>query len=592
MSARLPINLGAPTIVPAGAAVGPFSAFGQAWSGAAGVGFNFANSRWIGQRFFRGAGNLNNQTIWCFNNAAASGWRYILSNTASSNLFFSGASLAIPLMYLGLNHVLFGLDSGGALWVSVNGSTGATFAAPGAYTAGGASAKTAVGADVTSSNFASTQTRIFQNYILDGVSLTPAEMGAITRDKSSLDRWHAGPLLRNHPNLTWFLNWEDWDGASATFAGTGGGAITLTRAGGGGGRNVFPARARYRIPQRSIGGSDVYQYYENGVYNHRSFSFPQFATNAVDTTNGPFALSVGVYGKNLGIVGNAGVGVNSSATGNLAGNNVGAELSVFSQLEMLDVPGIGAGTKTITLTESIQSIILATGEIQPNASPQFVEVPLGASLTWVDQYATAPADLQLWVSDSLLEQIDGMTDSTGIKGPFYQSVPPLQRAAAAPRATSSICLGGDTFFNEISTAPKRAALVAAIKRACRGTVTNWVRVQMCTNDFGFNTYLLQTSFQADLAAFFALLFAAGITGLKLQLFGTTDRLGGGTPNASGWVLADFRNSQSTAVTTFANANCTYVDASTAVSPANRPILHYTTAGQLEYSNFATANTPP
>src|SRR6185369_16484239 len=119
------------------------------------------------------------------------------------------------------------------------------------------------------------------------------------------------------------------------------------------------------------------------------------------------------------------------------------------QLELIDVPGIGAGTKTITLTDSIQSIVLVTGEIKTAASPQWVEVPASASMVWLDQYAAAPADQQVFVSDSLLEQESGMTDGTGVKGPFYDAVPPLQRVSAAPRATSSICLGSDTFFNEI-----------------------------------------------------------------------------------------------------------------------------------------------
>ncbi len=589
----LAININAPAIVPAGAAIGPFSIAGNNWGSAAGVGFDFANSRWFGVRGFRGAGTINNQTLFTFNNGATTGWRLLCSNTASFNLLFNAATRAIPLAYLGLFHVLVGLDSGGLLWYSLNGGAAVNVAVPGAYTPAGASARVGIGADVTSASFPATQTRILQNYVIDGVSLSPAQMAALTADRNSMDRWHAAPLLTTHPNLAWFLNWEDWDGSAATFAGTGSGAITLTRAGTGGGRTVLPARSRYRIPQRAYGATDVFQYYERGANNHRSFSFVQFVTDAVDTTNGPFALGVGSYGKDLGIIVNAGVGVNSSATGNLAGNNCGAELTVFDQIDVCDVPGIGAGSKTVTLTESIQSIVIGTGEIKPNASPQFIDVPLGASVVFVDQYTTAPNDQQVFISDSLLEQDVVPSDNTGVKGPFYDSTPPLQRVSAAPRLTSAICLGGDTWANNIATSGPRARLVAAIKRACRGTVTNWVRMQLCTNDFGFNTYLLQTTFQANLVLFFTDLFAAGITGLKLQIFGTTDRTGGATPNGSGWVLADFRTSQSLAVAAFANADCTYIAADTVVSGANKPDgLHYNAAGHTEWSNFATANTPP
>lgn len=549
-------------------------------------------------RYWRSGRTTNNQTLFAFNNGATTGWRLILGNDRSSNLFYNGLLINFsPNNYMGMNHMLVGKDSSGALYFSLNGSVGATFAAPGAYTAAGASAITSIGADKSSASFAATQTSMLQHYVLDGVSLTPAQMGDLTNDKNALDRWHASPLVTGHAALVWLLNWEAWDGSAGTFAGTGSGAITLTKNGTGGTKSTMGAFDRYRIPKNAIDCNAKWDYYERGALHRDTFAAVKFSSNAADTTDGPAGLTVDCYGKNLGIVGNAAAGVSVNGT-NLAGNNVGgAEMSAFDVTESIDVPGIVAGAaKPFVITETIQSLVTATGEIKPNASPQFIRVPHGSTLVFGNAFAAPPADCDVYLSDSLLLEQLGLTDIAGVKGPCYEAAVPLQRAANPTKRVALIGEGGDTWFNNIGTAAKITALVAHIKRMCIGTSTNTVRAQMGTNDYGgaggTSTYSSMATFKSNLADFFTALFAAGITGLKLQLIGTTDRTNGGTANAAGFVLADFRTAQSDAIATYANANATYTSFATTVSSGNKPDgLHYNAAGHLEWSNQATATHP-
>lgn len=611
-------SLYTPQLQQAGKRVGPFSAATQCWSGAAGSGFSLVAGTFVGMRFYRAAGSTNNQTLYAFNNGSTDGQRIILSNARTCS-FFNGANNAVmpgPPNYLGLQHMLVG-NIGGTLWVSQNGSVGTSFAIPGgAIIPGSGTAIQAYGADKSSASFACTQTSLLQNYVITGAAFTPSQMAAITGDKNALDRWHAGDLVKNAVGLQWFLNWEDWDGVSATFAGTGPGAITLTRGGGGGGQTVMPAQDRYRIPVKAKESNATYLFIpqgssinpQTGSYLADTFSVTQITTDSADTTNGPAGLIVDCYGRNLSIVGNANAGVNIAGT-NVAGNNIGgAEMSVFDIIESIDVPGMGAGSKLVKVTESIQSIIIATGEIEPNASPQFLRVTHGASVAFTDAYGTVYTKAQRFISDSLLEEELGLTDVPGVKGPAYDSSVPLQRAAHPTDLVSSVCLGGDTWFNNISSQAAIDADVSRALRGLRGTVTNWLRVQRGRNDSFFNTYVSQATFKTNLLSWLTSLKAAvaalGIPGFKCQLIGSTAYNGvggsptqypGSTANPSGFFLADFSATQSSAIATFADANYTFVDFVTVVTSdvAHKPDgTHYAASGHVQWSAGADANTPP
>lgn len=583
-----------PQRTPPGARVGVYSA-ATCWSGAAGSGFDFANSRYFGMKFWRSGGTTNNQGLWCFNNLAATGWRIILGNDRSANLFFGGNLRAFDTnQYQMLNHLLVGQDGSGNLKYWLNGAPSVAIVSPGAYVAAGALAVMSIGADKSNNANPLSQGSTLFNYVIDGYNPSDAEGRAFTGDVNRYDRWQLAPSLTALGSpLVCLYDWSSWNGSDATFAGTGSGAITLTR-GGALTKTTMPAYTIRRIPKNAVFGNAFWDYYENGAIRKSTFSFVKFTTDSADTSGGPAGVIVVEYGKNLGIPGNANAGVNTAGS-NIEGNNVGgAELDCFDVMRYIDVPGIGAGSKDVIVTECIQSFVTASNETKPSASPQFIAVKEGSTFTWADAYASIPADYDIFGSDSLLEQVAGMTNVHGVKGPCYDAASMLQRAAlsATRRVVCSIA-GGGTWFDRISSAAKITAYVAELKRLALGSSTNHFRIQLGTNDFGFNTYVLQTTFRSNLADFFTALFAAGIPGLKIQLLGTTDRTGGTTPNASGWVLQDFRDSISAAVTTFANANCTYVNAAAAVSAGNRTDgLHYNAAGHIEYSNFLTANPVP
>lgn len=583
---------------PDGARAGPYSTVAAAtWFGPAGSGFDMVDGTFYDIAWFRTGGTTNNQTLVAFNNGSTTGFRVILGNDRSCN-FFNGASFLAfsTINYLGLQRMLIG-QLAGTLWWSLNGSTGASFARPGgAYVPGGASAIQAFGGDKSSNNFAATQLSLLSVCVLTGKAFTPADMAAITRQKNALDRWHISPLvLAAGPQWVW--NVEGWDGATTTFAGTGAGAITMTRGTTGPAKATLLGQMEYPLNPRALGGSDLNLYYENGAENHRAFSFPSFNIDSADVTNGPYGLSIVTYSKQLNVVGNGGVGVNVAGA-NTAGNNVGGEVTVFDQREVIDVPiGTTAGAKDVVLTESIYSVVIATGEIKPYASVQGIRVPRGTKVVWKDQFAAAPANVQTFVGDSLFEQQLGLTDVAGIKGPFYESTIALQRAAAAPRLTSAITLGGDTAFRNMHTAAARTFLVNAIMRTLRGTASNWVREMLQQNDQFFNTYVLLTDYQADQIAFWtqlkAAVVAAGIPGFKYQAIGTWDYTGGSSPNPSGWTVADFRTAKQAAIATFADPSFTYIDMATTVSLANKPDgKHANATGHGQASTFLTANPPP
>lgn len=556
--------------------------------------------RCFGLRVWRSAAS-NNQGLWRFGNAALTGWGIISGNSRDTRLFFrpSTAStvLATPT-FLGLSSYVFSIqDVAGNARCSVNGGAPFAVAAPAAYVAAGGSALHSWGKWQSENAFPAIGSSILQLYVIDGYDsagvTSDAAIQYLSGDANQLHRWHTRLEVPTHPRLLMYNSAPDWGGvAGSNFASGGSGGYVFQMTGTGGGKTTMAAYTRYRIPSHARFGNALDRYYERGARIYSIFSTTQFTSSAADTSGGPAGLVIDMYGKNLGIVGNADAGVSVNGT-NLAGNNIAAELDTFDAMRSVDVPGIVAGAaKPFVLTEGLQSIELASGEIKPNASPQFIRLPTGSTLVWGDAYG-AFSDVDVYDHDSLLCEIVGMTGVAGVKGPPYDAAIPLQRAALGPRRVVSKGLGGQTWHNLISTAAKRAQYLSELQALARGSVSNRFRVQLGTNDYGFNTYLLLTDLTTDLVTMWGSVLALGLPGTKIQLIGTTDRTGGGTPNPSGWTLANFRTAIQNAVTTLADARVTYLDAAAAVSGANKPDgLHYNTAGQAEYSAFLTANPPP
>lgn len=581
----------------AGARVGVFSAANYAEDLTAGRGPELnVNERVFGLYIWR-AGATNNQGLWRFGNLALTGWGLIGGTTRDTRLFCRPSAASTNLTtptYFGPYHLVIRVTSvTPTLRCSVNGGASFDLALPAAYVAAGTLAVHSLGKWQSEAAFPAVNSSILAAYVIDGYSggvTTDANIEYLSGSKFQYDCWRARPEVYNHANLVMLFDPNAWDGtAGGDYALAGSGGYVMRMQGTGGGKTTMPQYDRQRIPLKAIHGNAYNDYYERGVFRRSVFSFPKFDTDALDTANGPTGLLIGAYGKNLNIVGNANIGLNASGV-NLIGNNIAVEMDVFDSNESQAAPGIGAGTKTIILTEGIHAI--SGTEDKPNASPQFLIYPHTATITYDNAYATV-TDITAFGFDSLLEQVASLTDISGIKGPQYDAAVMLQRAAlVATRKVVCEGWGTGTWFERINTASGITTYVSQWKKLCIGTTSNHIRIQLGTNDYGLNTYLLQTTFQTNLGDFFTALFAAGITGLKLQLFGTTARVNEAVANPSGWILQDFRDSINTAVTTFANANCTYVDAIGAVAVGNRPDgLHYNTAGHLEWSNFATANPP-
>jgi hypothetical protein len=548
------------------------------------------------------SGTTNNQGIWRFGTGAATGWGIIEGNTRDVRLFCRPSTASTVLntpRYLGPYHcVIRVVDATPTLRCSVNGGAAFNLALPAAYVPAGATAIHSIGKWQSEAAFPAVNTSILAQYVIDGYSggvTTDADIEYLSGSPQQLDCWRARPIAYTHPNLVMMFDPNAWGGgAGSDYALAGSGGYVMRMQGTGGGKTTMPQYDKRRIPLKAIFGNAYNDYYENGVFRRSVFSFPTFQTNAIDIANGPSGLLYGVYGKNLGIVANAEVGLNAAGV-NLAGNNIGIEMDTFDVNQLLAAPGIGAGTKTIINTEGIHSIVTATGEDKPNASPQYLIVPHTASIVWGDSYA-AVANVTGFGFDSLLEELLGITDVGGVKGPPYDSAVMLQRLAlAATRRVVCEGWGSGTWFERISSAALIDTYVRQWVKLLRGTSSNHCCIQLDSNDSFFNTYLLQTTFQTNLGSFINAMLSTSIPGLKIQLIGSTSYtgVGGSTPNASGWIVADFNASESAVVASIANPNVSYVNGIGWVSAGNKPdTKHYNPTGAAEWSTNKTANPPP
>lgn len=585
----------------AGECMGPTSTL-NFWAAALGNVYNWQNNRYFCSRYWRVAGNVNNQTLWACNTLTTKGWRIILGNDRSTNVFFGAALRNITAnTYLGMNELMVGLDNTGATVFSQNGSVGAAFTAPGAYTAADGTSLQAFGVDAASVNFGATQCVFLQHYVLDA-NITPAQMGAITGSVNALDCWNVSLLVSN-PNVAGYIgaptalyDWQLWNGATTTFTGSGGGAFTFTRTGTGGGQHAFPAWDRQRFPHKSYFFNARAEYYENGADRHSLMAQVQLTTNAQDTTNGPGALALESYGNNLAVVANNVAGFNVAGSNIALGNNIMAEQDVFDIARAIPQPGIpGAGTKTVLWTGTLQSEQSGPpAVIKVNAEPQGIRLASAATLTLGDAFAATVADVRKVAGDSLIQEVLGLTDVTGVKGPPVDAALPKVRAAGAGRIVVGEGWGFGTWFERISTTALADQFVdILVARGPIGTSTNWNTVQLASNDAFLNTYLTQTAFAGNLDYFIAAWLARRPAGGKLQLLGPTSYigLGGNTPNASGWVLADFTTTISARVTAAANANVSFFDMVSAVSAGNKPDnKHYNPAGATQWA--AALPNPP
>lgn len=580
----------------AGLCMGPTSTANK-WSATAGDVYNWQNNRYFGARWWRVGRSVNNQTVWACNSTTTKGWRWILGNDTSDNLFFGASLRNFRTSYLGLNDVLIGKDNSGNFVQSVNGDTGAVFISPGAYTAADGTSVQAFGVDASNNNFAATQAVFLQHYVVD-FNLSPSQMGSITGSVNALDCWNLSRYLVN-TSIPGFIvaptavyDWQLWNGSASTFTGSGSGAFTFTKGGTGGGQHTFPGWDRARIPSKAYFFNGRNNYYENGAWNHSLFSAATIVTDAVDTTNGPGGLGLECYGKDLNVVANNVAGFNVSGTNIALGNNIMAEADVFGVPRAISLPGVVAGSgKTVIFTGPLLSEVAATREIKPACEPQAIRIATGASLVFGNAFASPPADLQLIIGDSLIQEVVGLSDSFGVKGPPVDAVVTQLRAGGG-REVRGEGHGFGTYFERINTAADLAEFVDIIVRQCVGTSTNWVRCMLEQNDMFLNTYLLQTTFRANLDAFIAAWLVRRPTGGKLQLIGTTSYTGGTTPNPSGWVLANFTTTVQAAVTAAASAFVSFVDAVNAVSNVNKGDgKHFTRTGATELVTFYNANTP-
>lgn len=568
-----------PQLQPAGARIGVFSLLNY-WAGALGDGPDFSLGRTFVIAFWRSSA-ANNQTIWGFN-TATSGWFLIHGNARNLLLFYrgvgGGSSVLSSNLYFGLNVVAITRKLDGTVRFCLNGCSAVAVAAPGTYTAGGVLAVHAVGKNQGEVSLPATGSSVLAQAVIDAEA-TDAELQRWSGQANALDRWHLHPEIAAHGSLRWLANWEDWDGASATFAGTGASPYTLTRAGTGGGKTAMPAYLRYRIPRRSCFDNGYWENLGGGRIRHSVFANSRFVSSAVDVVDGPAGLIVDLYVTQVGVVANSNAGLSVNGT-NLAANNVGVEPDTVG-FRAIDCPGIPAGAgKAFVVTDGSQS--QATPGAFTVVAAQYVRVPATTPLAWTPE--PVPTHVVVNVSESLFVQVGGITDVAGVKGPPYQAWPMLERANwSASRRVVCEGWGFGTWFERIGSASSRAAFLAQMQRVADASVSNWFWLALGTNDFGLNTYSSLVTFEADLVSFLGSLSALGLPDFQAFVASPTTRTGEGTPNGSGFTLPDFRTAMSNAVTTLADPNVSYVEASAYVSAGNRPDgLHFNPAGHVEY----------
>jgi lysophospholipase L1-like esterase len=588
-------------IQPAGARIGQFSAANNFSDTTAGQGPELALGTTLVVAFWRDNGTTNNQYLWGFN-TLTTGWFILLGNARNIFLFLRGAgSTGFGNVYFGLNVLVITRTSGNTYRWSMNGGVTQAMTSPGSYVAAGASARHCIGYNVVEAAFPGTQhSVIWQAFINAG--LNDADCQTISGQANALDRWHAPTLVTSHANLTWFANWENWDGSSSTFTGTGNGGgaspYTMTKAGTVP-KTVLPSYLRYQIPESAIWDAQptVTQGVtgQSGLVRRNPFSVARFTSSANDTTGGPGGLvvesDVAVWNFTGNII--AGVAVNGT---NLACNNNGAnpipgivQTSGYGLKRAVDCPGIPAGTgKTFEVTASLLSLVSTT--VCSASTPTHVRVPASTPITWLNK--TAPANQVINLIDSLGQEQEGVTEVSAVKGPVYEAWPMLERKNFASSRVACEGWGFGTWAERINTSGKRSATLALLQNLAIGTSQNLFWMMLGTNDYGTNTYASLATFESDLTAFMNALIALNLPGFKAWLASPTTRSDTveTNNNPSGWNLPNLRTSISNVVTALANANVIYVDTSDNgvldsgwVIAANRTDgLHYNTAGHSGY----------
>jgi hypothetical protein len=577
-------------VQPSGARIGQFSV-GNYWSAAAGTGPDEQNSRTFVCAFWRDAGSVANQYLWGFN-SATTGWYLQAGNAHDLRLFHRGASSTyFADIYFGLNVVAWTKTAGGALRWSLNGGVAGALASPGAYTVGGGSAVHAFGYNAAEALGAASQHSLLWNAVIDA-ELTDADLQTISGQANALDRWHAPVLVTGHASLRWLANWENWDGAAATFVGSGSSPYTMTKAGTGGGRSVMSGYKRYRVRESAVwDSSQLFSQGASGAVGTRrsAYATSRFNTGAADpSSSGPSGLIVDSLASTWNVAswpGQIEAGVNAAGA-NLSANHNGLQpipgilqVEGYALQRAVDCPGMVPGN--VVLTDGMQTT--AGGAIGSASTVLYVRVPDSYSVGWTER--VRPAATTINVFDSKGGQIEGLDQEYGIINPTYNAWPMLSRANAGATRVACEGWGSGAWFQRISSAPLRAAFVETLRQLAAGTASNLYWIELGTNDFGLVTYAALATFETDLAAFANAMIALALPGFKLRLVGPTARLNEATNNANGWNLPGLRTSISNVVTAVANANVTYVDASAYVSVGNRPDapqLHFNAAGHIQY----------
>ena len=589
-----------------GSRIGPFSAANY-WAGAAGVGPEFQNNRTILGGWWREAGTVNNQTIHSFSTATG-GWRIIASSLRTVLITFIGAgggSNSFAQAYQGLNTFGIAQDGSGARILSYQGSTARNLVSPGAYNLAGGTGIHAFGKDQGNNASPATQQSLLWNIVIDR-ALNAAELQRATQIANHLNRWQAPTWLLEDSACIAYFNWADWDGVSATFSGQefGGGAsgYVMTRAGTGGGKSVMPAAERRRVPPRAFYDLGAWQLQgatgENGGIRHNLFVQCGFTTSAASTAGGGAGIVLDLQSGYWNLPGCIQAGLTVSGVDQVCNNN-GAqptpgvlEADGLMLTRSVDCMGIPAGAnKPCKTTDGVQS--RSIGSVIAAASVGFIRTPVGA--TFAFDMATIPTDIEFYVGDSLIEQIQTGSDDAGTNGPPSKAYPILQRAAMlGTRRVACSGYGFGTWHQRISTADLKAEFVALYARICRATNSNWSWLALGTNDYGLVTYASLAAFEADLTPTLVSILALPITNNKIRLIGPTTRTNEAVNNGAGWNMPGLRTMYQNVVANIANPNLTYVDASAFVSSANKlpDGIHYLLAGHLEYSNAKTALGPP
>jgi hypothetical protein len=575
---------------PGGARVGPFSAANH-WRGATGDGPDEQPGRTFAIAFFSKDVTLRNQYLWGFN-SATTGWALTAGDKQDLYLQHEGSTARLVAnIYRGLNVIAWTVLLDGSIRWSAEGGVARPLKSAGAYIPAAASAVHSLGFNAAKGNYSATQHSVLWTAVIDA-QLADADLAMVSGAANALDRWNPPAVAAEHPQLRWLSSWDDWDGASASFAGDGSSPYALTRIGNGGTKRTLPAYKRFLIDESAVwDGGELRTQGKTGIVGTRrsAYAHTRFISDATDIDDAP-GLVVESLASTWNIASwpgqiQAGVQVNGA---NLAGNNNGLvptpgiyQKERYGLTRAVDCVGVSAGAaKAFTVTDGMQVFFGTT--VQSASTALAVRIPENATLSWVPR--AAPTEQIINVFDSKGGQIEGLTNDPDQHNPTYDAWPMLQRKHVPyGMRVANEGWGSGTWYQRISTPQLRSATVATLSKLAAGTESNRFWTELGTNDYGLVTYLTLAAFEADLVAFARDMIALGLPGFELRLVGPTARKDETVENAHGWNLPQLRATLSRAVTATANPAVTYEDASGFVSEANLPDgLHANLAGHVEY----------